>query len=55
MFAPKLKVGCEAGAGVLGAGAADELAPPKLKGGVEAPFVVPNMLVGPDELLVLFC
>lgn len=54
-FAPKLKVGCEAGAGVLGAAAADELAPPKVKEGVDAPFVVPNMLVDPDELVVLFC
>lgn len=55
VFAPKLKVGCEAGAGVLGAAAADELAPPKLKAGVDAPLVVPNMLDDPDELLVLFC
>lgn len=51
---PKLKLGCEAGAGVLGAAAADELAPPKLKAGVDAPLVVPNMLFEPDELLVLF-
>lgn len=53
LFPPKLKVGCEAGAGVLGAAAADELAPPNVKEGVDAPFVVPNMLVDPDELLVL--
>lgn len=48
---PKLKG--EAGAGVLGSGAADEPAPPKLKGVVDAPLVVPNMLVDPDALLVL--
>jgi hypothetical protein len=54
VFAPKLKAGCEAGADVLGVAAADELAPPNVKAGVDAPFVVPNMLVEPDELLVLF-
>lgn len=56
VFAPK-KDGCEAGAGagVLGAAAADELAPPNANLGVDAPFVVPNMLGDPDELLVLFC
>ena len=54
VFAPKLKVGCEVGADVLGAAAADELAPPNVKADVDAPFVVPNMLVDPDELLVLF-
>ena len=52
-FAPKVKVGCEAGAGVLGV-AAEELAPPKVK--ACAPFVVPNMLVEEaDELDVGFC
>ena len=55
-MAPKLKAGCEAGAGVLGVAAADDLAPPpNLKVGADAPFVVPNMLVEVDELLVLFC
>jgi hypothetical protein len=54
LLAPKLKAGCVAGAGVLGAAAADELAPPKVKG-VDAPLVVPNMLVEPEELVVLFC
>jgi hypothetical protein len=54
LLAPKLKVGCEAGAGVLGAAAADELAPPNVKG-CDVPFVVPNMLLDPDELDVLFC
>lgn len=55
LLAPKLKDGCEAGASVLGAAAADELAAPNVKEGVDAPFVVPNMLVEPDELVVLFC
>jgi hypothetical protein len=51
VLAPKVKVGCEAGAGKLGA-ATDELAPPKEKAGVDAPLVVPNMLVdGADELV----
>lgn len=50
VLAPKVKVGCEAGAGKLGA-ATDELAPPKEKAGVDAPLVVPNMLVdGAAEL-----
>nr|GFD59637.1 hypothetical protein [Tanacetum cinerariifolium] len=53
-FPPKLKLGCEAGAGVLGAAAADELAPPKVKAGVDAPLVVPNMLLDPGALLALF-
>ena len=55
LFAPKLKVGCEAGAGVLGAAAADEFAAPNVKEGVDAPLVVPNMFVDPDELVVLVC
>lgn len=50
VLAPKVKVGCEAGAGKLGA-ATDELAPPKVKAGVETPLAVPNMLVdGAAEL-----
>lgn len=51
VFPPKLNG--EAAAGVLGSGAADEVAPPKPNGVVDAPLVVPNMLVDPDALLVL--
>lgn len=48
------KLNGEAGAGVLGSGAADEPAPPKLKGVVDVPLVVPNIPVDPGALLALF-
>lgn len=54
VLAPKVKVGCEAGAGWLGA-ASDELAPPKVKAGVDAPLVVPNMPVDGAAELVSCC